>query len=592
MQLRGFEIGPKTAQKVANTWGAGAMTKLAANPWELYRDIDGIGFLTADKIAMSLGKRANDPNRLDAAMSYALDEATQEIGHMWISRSDLIARATEVLESTTAPIRPAEIEARFDPWQQFTKVKGGKYCVVVEVDGQQRIYPVPLWNAEKRIVEKVSELIVKAPTAPLATDEEIKAAMAASGLEEDASQFAALVEATHGGFTILTGKPGCGKTTITKTYLDLAEKKAARILCCSPTGKAADRFREATGRSASTIHSLLIAAEKKARENDGNGEGPGRAVLDCDILIVDECSMIDAKLMRQLLDALEPGTRVLFVGDADQLPPVDPGQPFADLISSGCVPTARLTTIHRQAANSGIIAAAHAILGGKTPKQDDLKPDFKYTKISEPRDEDEKRDVARAAADGIVRFVVDEIPKMHGSDGTPFNPIEDAMVLTPRKDGILGTKNLNKLLKEALNPSQPDRHNAGAFFKFKDWVLDIGDRVIHTKNNRELGVYNGNVGVVVGFDTDIDPDSGARIKVAVVKIADGANGRIVMYDKRTAGAELQLAYAITTHKSQGSEFKASIVLCAKEHWKLLERRLIYTALTRGKKFVHLFAQPY
>jgi exodeoxyribonuclease V alpha subunit len=591
--LRGYGIGPKTAQRVAMLWGKDALARVVASPWDLYREVQGVGFLTADKIALKTGRPIDDPARIDAALTFALDDATTDGGHCWIRRESLVEHAALALEPPTklAVRTPAEnamatqifsqVMARFDTWRQQKKPSGGQWAVVTEVDGVVRVYPVPLWNAEKIVATKIADLMRDAPATPVAGREQIEAAALRRKMKLDPSQILALEAACSNGVSVLTGKPGCGKTTVTKIFLDLLQENGdPKVLCCSPTGKAAIRFKEATGRSASTIHSLLARFGR-------NAENPDDKVLDCDVLIIDECSMIDIKLMRELLECVRPGTRILLVGDPDQLPPVSPGQPFADFIASATVPTARLTRIHRQGKDSGIINAAHQMLAGNAPSPTPNVDDFQVVRIPEPRDEPEKSLAVKQAAQDIVTYMRSELPQRTKKNGDYFNPIEDAIVLTPMKKGALGTGNLNKLLKEALNPVAAD----ATHFAFKHWRLDIGDRVMHTKNNRKLGVFNGDIGTVIGFEEE-ELDSGRRVHRAIVQYKGAENDRNVSYDRKLASAELTHAYAITIHKSQGSEFPCAVLACAKEHYVLLERRLIYTGVTRGKELVRLYAQPW
>jgi exodeoxyribonuclease V alpha subunit len=401
------------------------------------------------------------------------------------------------------------------------------------------IYLTPLYFGEKGIAERLKKLAgVKLP--PLSKN--IAQASTESLSEEQRS---ALEMALTHPISILTGGPGTGKTTCLKALITALESAHKRVALASPTGRAAKRLSEATGRSARTIHRLLEYSPIEGFQH--NEENP----LDVDFLVVDEASMLDLLLTYNLLKALRPGTQLLFVGDVDQLPAVGAGDVLRDLIDSGMIPVARLNVIFRQAANSQIIINAHLINQGKFPTFSKESGDF----FLFPADEVE------AAADWIVQVVSERIPQKFG-----FDPIRDIQVLAPLYRGAAGVSLLNERLQEKLNPpasNKPERKLYGTLFR-------LGDKVMQTRNNYDKDVYNGDIGFVSSLDV-IEQTLGVDF-----------DGRSVPYDW-SDGDQLTLAYVVSVHKAQGSEFPVVVMPVVTQHYMMLQRNLLYTAVTRARK---------
>lgn len=540
MFLHQHGIGTARAQRIFKTYGEQALEVLRTNPYRLAADIRGIGFRTADEIARKMGISETADERLQAGLLYALEEAAHT-GHCHLPLPELLEHATKALDSDAAVLVP----------QVEHLVAAGE--MVRQPDG---VYLPHLYGAEQRIAVQLKHLLAAPPSYPaFDAARAILRAEERTGKRLAPSQRACVEAALKNRVLIVTGGPGVGKTTILNTLLMVLKSNDVRVVLAAPTGRAAKRMSESTGLEAKTLHRLL--------EYQGDGQwGRNRTrPLSGDLFVLDECSMIDAPLMAQFLGALPDGAHLLLVGDADQLPSVGPGMVLGDLIASGAVPCMRLTEIFRQAADSRIILGAHEINAGRVP---DLKPhrdgDFFFLEVLEPE----------AITDTIVGLVRDRLPARYGLD-----PVADIQVLTPMNRNALGTHALNHVLQSSLNPPNELKYELDRF----GVTFRVGDKVIQTQNNYDKEVFNGDMGRIIAIET-------APLKVMVRYDAE----RVVEYEPGELD-ELQLAYALTIHKSQGSEFPCVILPVSTQHFVMLERSLLYTGVTRARKLVVLVGDP-
>ncbi|WP_395718307.1 ATP-dependent RecD-like DNA helicase [Prosthecobacter sp.] len=524
-------ISSSRALRIYKTYGDEAQAVLKENPYRLAQDIRGIGFKTADDIAYQLGVAEDAPERILAGILHVIETAAQT-GHCCFPEAKVVEKARELLgvEALIAP----QVEALIASEQ-------------IERHGEFLYLPY-LRKAEQNIAAGVKSLAALPSSYP-SIDEDAALAwvMKKTGKELAESQQRAVREALRHRMLIITGGPGVGKTTILRSILLILQSKQVKIVLAAPTGRAAKRLSESTGLEAKTLHRLL-----EYQGEGGWGRHRGKPLVG-DLFVVDEASMIDAPLMAQFLSALPEGAHLLVVGDADQLPSVGPGMMLHDLITSAAVPCVKLTEIFRQAASSRIITSAHAINRGQVP---DLKPssrsDFFFLEASEP---EEVRDL-------IVQLAHTLLPAKYG-----FDPIADIQVLTPMNRNLLGTASLNHSLQLALNPPNEVKFEIERF----NVTFRVGDKVIQTHNNYDKEVFNGDIGHIIAIDAD-------PVKIHVRFDAN----RLVAYEPGELD-ELQLAFALSIHKSQGSEFPCVIIPVSTQHYVLLERSLIYTAITRAKK---------
>lgn len=531
--LQGHHIAPALAARIWRRYGGRAIATVRANPYQLAEEIAGVGFATADRVARALGFTAEAPIRAEAAVVHLLKAAAEE-GHVYQTEQGLVEQADQMLgragaaEAVKALLSQGRI-AR-DPQ------------VIAEA-----IYLPSLLRQEQRVARRIHDL-QRAMIQPWRLD--------LAGYEAEAEitlapeQREALEALAHEALLVITGGPGTGKTTLIRGAVHGAEANGARISLAAPTGRAARRLSEATGRPASTLHRLL---EYSPRSRDFK-RGPDLP-LAADVIIVDEVSMVDLELFDALVRAVTPGTRLVLVGDADQLPSVGPGNVLADLIAAQ-LPTARLQAIFRQREASRIVVNAHRILAGAEPLPDPPGPEGEWFTVP--------------AADGeqalalITRLVAERVPQAFGLD-----PIEDVQVLAPMRRGACGAEALNAALQAALNPEGRLVGHAGQLFR-------VGDKVMQIRNDYEREVFNGDVGQIV---------AGGEGAVTV-----RFEGREVAYEQGALDA-LTLAYACTVHKSQGSEYPVVVIPVLTEHWMMLQRNLLYTGVTRARRLVVLVGQP-
>jgi exodeoxyribonuclease V alpha subunit len=547
--LHSHGVSTNLAVKIYKTYGDQSLEIVQKNPYQLERDIYGVGFKTADKIARALGLPVDHPSRIEAGIVFALNEMIDE-GHVFVPKESLGERAIELLEVSPDLISPAldrlaeddRIRADMVPLNHTTAQKGQLAAGEAAAPYTSSvIYLTPLYFGEKGVAERLRSL-ANART-PVST---MNRARFSDEQLSDEQQSAILMALTH-PVSVLTGGPGTGKTTCLKTLIAALEAQDMQYALASPTGRAAKRLSEATGRPTKTIHRLLEFSPVEGFKH--NDENP----LDLDFLVVDEASMLDLLLANNLLKAVRPGTRVLFVGDVDQLPSVGAGDVLRDLIDSQVVPVTRLSTIFRQAAHSRIITNAHLINQGKFPEFPKGKGEGDFFLF--PAED------AAAAADWILQIVTERIPQKFG-----FDPIHDIQVLAPIYRGLVGVTVLNDRLQEKLNPpasSKPERRLFGTVFR-------LGDKVMQTQNNYDKDVYNGDIGFIESIDTVEQ-----YLKV-------NFDGRSVSFDWSEAD-QLALAYVISVHKAQGSEFPAVVMPIVTQHYTMLQRNLLYTAITRARQ---------
>src|SRR5499433_2104752 len=540
--LHSHGVGTARAVRIYKTYGADAVQVMSENPYRLARDIRGIGFKTADAIAMKLGVDKTALVRVRAGISYALIEAMDE-GHCGLPTEELVPLAEQLLDVPQDLIRTA-LDLELADGTVIANRVGDKPCVFL----------AGLYSAERGIAHRLLQLgNGKLPWPWIDPDKAIPWIEQRSGLVFAESQRSAVMLALTSKVLVITGGPGVGKTTLVNAILRILSAKGAKLLLCAPTGRAAKRMTEATGFEAKTIHRLLEVDPRTGGFRRGE-DNP----LDCDLLVIDETSMVDVMLMQALLKAVPDRAALLVVGDIDQLPSVGPGQVLADVISSGAVPVVRLTEVFRQAAQSRIITNAHRINHGLIP---DLGPPENESDFYFVQAEDPETAVAR-----IIELVKSRIPKRFGLD-----PIREIQVLCPMNRGGVGARSLNVELQAALNPAGERKVERFG------WTFAPGDKVMQIENDYEKDVYNGDRGHI----DHVEPDAG--------EIVVSFDGRCVTYEF----GELDMlvpAYAATIHKSQGSEYPAVIIPVLTQHYAMLQRNLLYTGVTRGKRLVVLVGQ--
>ena len=540
--LHSHGVGTARAVRIYKTYGADAVQVMTENPYRLARDIRGIGFKTADAIAIRLGIEKTALVRVRAGISYALTEAMDE-GHCGLPTEELVPLAAELLEI------PKELVAA------ALELELADGTVIADtVDATPCVFLGGLYRAEQVVAERLRCLVNGTLPWPCIDPEKALPWIEQKiGLELAESQVAAVRLALLSKVLVITGGPGVGKTTIVNVILHILAAKGVNLLLCAPTGRAAKRMMEASGFEAKTIHRLLEVDPRSG----GFKRGSDNPIV-CDLLVVDETSMVDVLLMQALLKSVPDHAALLVVGDIDQLPSVGPGQVLADIIASGAIPVVRLTEVFRQAAKSRIITSAHRINHGTIP--DLSKPegtsDFYFVQADDPE----------SAVPRIIELVKTRIPQRFGLD-----PIRDIQVLCPMNRGGVGARSLNIELQAALNPAGERKVERFG------WTFAPGDKVMQIENHYDKEVYNGDIGYI----DDIDPDGG--------ELTASFDGRAVTYGFGELDT-LVPAYAATIHKSQGSEYPAVVIPVMTQHYAMLQRNLLYTGVTRGKKLVVLVGQ--
>ena len=554
--LQKYGISMKLAAKIYQFYGMRVYKVLEENPYDLADNIEGIGFKIADEIASKIGIHTDSDFRIKSGIFYVLQQAVGE-GHIYLPEEELLRRANILLEVDIQDIEKYIMDLCIE-----------KKTVMREVDEEMRVYPAHYYYMELNTARMLHKLNINCEMPEDLMERRLSKVEETEQIELDAKQHSAVIESIKHGLLILTGGPGTGKTTTINTMIQFFESEGMSILLAAPTGRAAKRMTEATGYEAQTIHRLLeVNVNLEETESVGGFLKNSQNPLEADVIIIDEMSMVDLHLMHALLSAIVPGTRLILVGDVDQLPSVGPGSVLKDIISSKCFPVVTLTRIFRQAGESDIILNAHKINAGEPVILDNKSKDFFFLK--------------RQEADEIIGVIIYLIQKrMPKYVGAEQNEIQ---VMTPTRKGLLGVERLNMILQRYLNPEdskKTEREINGRLFR-------EGDKVMQIKNNYQIewevttkfgltvdkgvGVFNGDMGVITEINEyketiEVEFDESRKVKYGFDMIE-----------------ELELAYAITVHKSQGSEYPAVIIPLLPGPRLLYNRNLLYTAVTRAKK---------
>ena len=567
--LQEHQVSTSYAAKIYKQYGNDSISVMKENPYKLADDIWGIGFKTADQIAAKLGFGKESYVRLRSGLMYTLSELSNE-GHVYAEKSQLIDTASQLLEAS-----PETVTMTMDDMLKNEELIREKNIVRTDEDGNQveAVYLPPFFFAEVGVAGKLKKLAsspagdrlymrlmeARRDTGNDTLSVDINAIQAKTGMEYDEIQADAIRQAATAKVMVLTGGPGTGKTTTTHGIISAYKAYGLKILLAAPTGRAAKRMTEATGLEAKTIHRLLECKPPEGYQK--NEENP----LEGDVLIVDECSMIDIILMNSLLKAIPPMMRLIMVGDIDQLPSVGAGNVLRDIIDSGAFPVIRLTRIFRQAQTSRIITNAHRINEGKMPDISNGKnTDFFFMENED----------AEAVVPQIVKLVQENLPKYYHVEPAQIQ------VLTPMQRGVVGATNLNLSLQEALNPPEHDIFMRGRgkvtmpkeCLRRSGYAFRADDKVMQIKNNYDKEVFNGDIGIIVAVD---ETDRTLTVNF---------DGRDIEYDV-TELDELVHAYATTIHKAQGSEYPIVVMPILMNHYVMLQRNLIYTGITRAKKIL-------
>lgn len=541
--LQGHDVSAALANRIYKTYHAMGVGKIdpneiiahiRAHPWNLSRHVKGVGFLTADRIALALGRSETDPERLMSAISYRLEEGAG-MGNCGMDTSELILKTAKALGVDPDLVRRAH-----------RAETSGENPLFIEDGGTT--WMSKLYHMETAIAKMLVEMAGKSPSwGSIDAARAVAWVEAETGMELAAQQRGALAMAARNRVTVITGGPGCGKTFLLKAILKVMGRKGASILQAAPTGRAACRMEESTGMPSSTMHRML-----------GIGGHQPAGQLDCDLLVLDEASMIDIPLFFQTLRSLPPTASLLIVGDADQLPSVGPGSVLNDLINSGAIPVTRLDKVFRQVDGSNIIKAAHSVNRGCMPDlSGDPGSDFLFI------EEDDYERIPEVIEDLVVR----RLPAEYG-----FDPVNDIQVLCPMKKSPSGTLQMNARLQSALNPCPVDFHvSFGTRY-------GVGDKVMQTSNDYDKCVFNGDTGIIVAVDKE----------EAVMTIRFHGGNIEYKFDDLDA---LSLASAITTHKSQGSDYPAVVMPVSNQHFIMLQRNLVYTGITRARQLCVIVGQP-
>ncbi len=542
--LHAHGLGTNRAMRIYKNYGAEAIELIRADPYRLARDIHGIGFHSADSVAEKLGLEADSLLRARAAIEHLLDQAMLE-GHCALPRHDLLEGAARLLQVDEVVVSEA-----------FERHLKDERILTEKIAGEELIFLPLLRDAEERIARQLHRLSEsKEPDPPIDAEKAIPWVEEKTSRKLSSSQHEALRTALRSRAVVITGGPGVGKTTLLQSLLKILTAKKLQCILAAPTGRAAQRLAEATGLEASTLHRLLEFQPAR-----GGFQRNASNPLEGDVVVVDEVSMVDVPLMSRLLDALPRNARLILVGDADQLPSVGPGLVLGDIIRSGVIPVVQLREIFRQAGDSRIISGAHAINRGEIPEIIDIpkNSDFIFLEREDPEE----------CAATLISMVRDRLPKHLGIDS-----IDDIQILSPMHRGSLGIRELNAQLQSSLNPRSEYRDEYQAFGN----LFRVGDKVIQTSNNYDKEVFNGDIGRICSMNRED--------RLMIVRFGK----REVTYEFGELD-ELDLAYAITIHKSQGSEFPVVVIPLAMQQYLLLQRNLLYTGVTRGKRMVVLIGQ--
>ncbi|MEA3336448.1 MAG: ATP-dependent RecD-like DNA helicase [Chloroflexota bacterium] len=565
--LQSHGVSPALAVRIYKQYGDGAAAVVKNDPYRLARDVHGIGFITADKIARNLGIASDAPERIAAGVAYSLGKKADD-GHVYVPEQELTEVSTELLEVPSPLVGDAIDTLQRDEQVHVEKVAegikrkaiGSRNAGGSQLAEERAVYLVPFYRGEIGTASRLRGLM-ETPQDRLFIFQEhdwpgsFASVEQKTGLRLTGKQQEAVQTALTRPVTVVTGGPGTGKTTCMLAMINLLDASGMRYALASPTGRAAKRLSEATGREAKTIHRLLEFSPSGGFTFQRNEEKP----LKVDIVIIDEASMLDLLLTNHLLKAIPQGAHLLLVGDIDQLPPVGAGNVLRDVIDSGSAAVVRLDVIFRQAAGSYIIENAHRINQGRLPEWNpEICQDFFLFRTEDPE---------RAA--GLVAEIVQErIPRRFGIAST------DVQVLSPMHRGAVGVGALNLRLQSTLNPSHPNKPERRAGGR----VFRVGDRVMQIRNNYDKDVYNGDLGQIIALN------------VVEQQLMVQIDNRTIVYDFLELD-QIVHAYAVSVHKSQGSEFRAVVVPVMTQHYMMLQRNLLYTAITRAKELVVLVGSP-
>ena len=557
--LQKYGISTTLAAKIYQQYGRNVYRIIEENPYRLADDVAGVGFKTADEIAAKVGIHTDSNYRIRSGIFYTLMQSIGE-GHVYLLKDALTWRAGKLLEVEIDNIEKYLMDLAME-----------KKVVLKEAEDGVRVYSSRFYYMELNVAKMLHDLNISEEVSRERLLERLGKIEDATGLFLDEMQRKAVMEAAKQGILVLTGGPGTGKTTTINAMIRLFESEGMTILLAAPTGRAAKRMTETTGYEASTIHRLLEVSGNPEEETIGGFQRNEENPLDTDVLIIDEVSMVDLPLMNALLKAVMPGTRLILVGDQNQLPSVGPGSVLKDIIASGCFPVVMLTKIFRQAGESDIVVNAHKINRGEPVILDNKSRDFFFLKRQEP-------DVIISV---MLTLIQKKLPKYVNAG------IYDIQVMTPMRKGLLGVERLNQILQQYLNPPSPEKSER----EYADRLFREGDKVMQIKNNYQRewkiqtkygltvdkgqGVFNGDMGVVREINT---------YEETITVEYDEHRQVIYPYSMMD---ELELAYAITVHKSQGSEYPAVVIPLLQGPRQLYHRNLLYTAVTRAKKCVTL-----
>ena len=554
LYLQNFDISLNLALKIYKTYGDGTKRIIEKNPYQMVEDVDGVGFITADKIALKMGFDQYSRFRITAGIGHVLQEGASKNGHTYLERREVVSEVCRLLKMNEEEYRYMVDGIILD------NVVMGK-IVIIEEDGEECVMLTRMYENENGIARCLADMLVSAEEIDLNIDADIDEYQKSKDITLHENQIEAIKNCVKYGVNVITGGPGTGKTTIINCILTILKKQYMRTVLCAPTGRASKRLAEATGEDAKTIHRLLDLDFTGGKGHFTYNED---TKLDADVVVVDEVSMCDEYVFYALIRAIKRGGRLILVGDKDQLPSVGAGNILADIIASGLVPVNYLTYIYRQSDDSLIISNAHKVNEGKMPTIDNKSKDFFV---------DAQTDTADMLKN-CIDLVTKRLPSF--SKLAPKN----IQVLCPMKKGVIGVENINIEMQKALNPpdSSKGELRAGAN------IFRVGDKVIHTVNNYQMewlspdglsgtGVFNGDIGYIIEVNK-----SAPSLKV------EFDDGKIATYKQENLD-EIALAYAISIHKSQGSEFPAVIIMVSGGNPFLMTRNLLYTAITRAKQIV-------
>lgn len=557
--LQKYGISTTLAARIYQHYGRNVYHVIEENPYQLADHVSGVGFKTADEIASKVGIHTDSDYRIRSGIFYTLMQSVNE-GHIYLKQEALLYRAGELLGVEIRHIEKYLMDLAME-----------KRIVMKQSEDGIRIYSSHYYYMEMNVARMLHDLNISCEVSEDHLKRRIHAIEENTGLYLDEIQKKAVMEAAHHGIMILTGGPGTGKTTTINAMIHFFESEGMDIFLAAPTGRAAKRMTEATGYEAQTIHRLLEVTGNPEDENIGGFQRNAENPLEADVIIIDEMSMVDLPLMYALLGAIVPGIRLILVGDRNQLPSVGPGSVLKDIIDSECFPVVMLTKIFRQAGESDIVVNAHKINRGEEVILDNQSMDFFFLKRQDPN----------MIISNVITLLQKKLPKY--VDAKPY----DIQVLTPMRKGLLGVERLNRILQEYLNPAGPDKQEK----EYNDRLFREGDKVMQIKNNYQLeweiatrygmtidkglGVFNGDMGIITKINTyeetiTVEYDEKKQVKYPY-NLLD----------------ELELAYAITIHKSQGSEYPAVVIPLLQGPRQLYHRNLLYTAVTRARKCVTL-----